>query len=155
MRVGIGYDIHRLVEGRPLILGGVSIAYEKGLLGHSDADVLVHAVCDALLGAAGLGDIGIHFPDSDPQYKDISSLKLLSATYQLLTAEGFRILNLDATLFAEAPKLAPHRQKMQAILSQTMNIKPNEVNIKATTTEGLGVIGKGEGIGAMCIALID
>ncbi|MDJ0986391.1 MAG: 2-C-methyl-D-erythritol 2,4-cyclodiphosphate synthase [Desulfobacterales bacterium] len=155
MRVGIGYDIHRLVEGRPLILGGVSIAYEKGLLGHSDADVLVHAVCDALLGAAGLGDIGIHFPDSDPQYKDISSLKLLSATCQLLTAEGFRILNLDATLFAEAPKLAPHRQKMQAILSQTMNIKPNEVNIKATTTEGLGVIGKGEGIGAMCIALID
>ena len=155
MRVGIGYDIHRLVEWRPLILGGVSIAYEKGLLGHSDADVLVHAVCDALLGAAGLGDIGIHFPDSDPQYKDISSLKLLSATYQLLTAEGVRILNLDATLFAEAPKLAPHRQKMQAILSQTMNIKPNEVNIKATTTEGLGVIGKGEGIGAMCIALID
>ncbi|MDX1708283.1 MAG: 2-C-methyl-D-erythritol 2,4-cyclodiphosphate synthase [Desulfobacterales bacterium] len=155
MRVGIGYDIHRLVKGRPLILGGVSVASEKGLLGHSDADVLVHAVCDALLGAAGLGDIGIHFPDSDPQYKDISSLKLLAATCRLLTAEGFRIVNLDATVFAESPKLAPHRQKMQAILAQTMNIEPNAVNIKATTTEGLGVIGKGEGIGAMCIALID
>ena len=155
MRVGIGYDIHRLVKGRPLILGGVSVAYEKGLLGHSDADVLVHAVCDALLGAAGLGDIGIHFPDSDPQYKNISSLKLLAKTYRLLAAKGYKIVNLDATLFAEAPKLAPHRQKMQNKLADTINIRPEEVNIKATTTEGLGVIGKGEGIGAMCIALID
>ena len=155
MRVGIGYDIHRLVAGRSLVLGGVSIAFEKGLLGHSDADVLVHAVCDALLGAAGLGDIGIHFPDSDPQYKNISSLKLLSETCRLLTAKRFRIINLDATLFAEAPKLAPHRQKMQTILADAMRIRPAQVNIKATTTEGLGVIGKGEGIGAMCIALID
>lgn len=155
MRVGIGYDIHRLVIGRSLVLGGVSIAYEKGLLGHSDADVLVHAICDALLGAAGLGDIGTYFPDSDPQYKDISSLKLLSETCRLLIDKGFRIVNLDATVFAEAPRLAPHRQNMQTILAETMNIGPSEVNIKATTTEGLGVIGKGEGIGAMCIALID
>ena len=155
LRVGIGYDIHRLIIGRSLVLGGVSIAYEKGLLGHSDADVLVHAICDALLGAAGLGDIGTHFPDNDPQYKDISSLKLLSETCRLLIDRGFRIVNLDATVFAEAPKLAPHRQDMQTILAETMNISPSEVNIKATTTEGLGVIGKGKGIGAMCIALID
>ncbi|MGD9057838.1 MAG: 2-C-methyl-D-erythritol 2,4-cyclodiphosphate synthase [Desulfobacterales bacterium] len=155
MRIGIGYDIHRLVKGRPLILGGVSIAYEKGLLGHSDADVLSHAICDALLGAAGLSDIGTHFPDNDPQYKDISSLKLLTETCQLLTDKGFRIVNLDTTLFAQAPKLAPHRQKMQTKLADAMNISPAEVNIKATTTEGLGVIGKGEGIAAMCIALID
>ena len=155
MRIGIGYDIHRLVKGRPLILGGVSIAYEKGLLGHSDADVLSHAICDALLGAAGLSDIGTHFPDDDPQYKDISSLKLLAETCQLLTDKGFRIVNLDTTLFAQAPKLAPQRQKMQTKLADTMNISPAEVNIKATTTEGLGVIGKGEGIAAMCIALID
>lgn len=154
MRVGIGYDIHRLVEGRPLILGGVPVTYEKGLLGHSDADVLVHAVCDALLGAAGLGDIGMHFPDSDPQYKDISSLKLLSKTCRMVTAKGFRIVNLDCIVFAEAPKLGAHRHEMQATIAKVMNIKPEEVNIKATTTEGLGMIGKGEGIGAMCVALI-
>ena len=155
MRIGIGYDIHRLVEGRSLILGGVSIAYDKGLLGHSDADVLVHAICDALLGAAGLGDIGSHFPDDDSQYKDISSLKLLSQTCRLLTDKGYRIVNLDATILAEAPKLAPHRQKMQTNLADTMNISADNINIKATTTEGLGVIGKGKGIGAMCIAMID
>jgi 2-C-methyl-D-erythritol 2,4-cyclodiphosphate synthase len=155
MRVGIGYDIHRLVEGRPLILGGVPVTYEKGLLGHSDADVLVHAVCDALLGAAGLGDIGMHFPDSDPQYKDISSLKLLSKTCRMVTAKGFRIVNLDCIVFAEAPKLGAHRHEMQATIAKVMNIKPEEVNIKATTTEGLGMIGKGEGIGAMCVALIE
>ncbi len=155
MRVGIGYDIHRLVKGRALILGGVSITHDKGLLGHSDADVLIHAICDALLGAAGLGDIGSHFPDNDPQYKDISSLKLLSQTCRMLTEKGYRIVNLDATLMAEAPKLAPHRQKMQAVLADTMNISTADINIKATTTEGLGVIGKGAGIGAMCIALID
>jgi 2-C-methyl-D-erythritol 2,4-cyclodiphosphate synthase len=155
MRIGIGYDIHRLVEGRSLVLGGVSIRYEKGLLGHSDADVIVHAICDALLGAAGMGDIGTHFPDSDRQYKDISSLKLLSETCRLLADQGFRIVNLDATVFAEAPKLAPLRQEMQTVLAAAMNIKPAAVNIKATTTEGLGVIGKGEGIGALCIALID
>jgi 2-C-methyl-D-erythritol 2,4-cyclodiphosphate synthase len=155
MRIGIGYDIHRLVKGRSLILGGVCIAHEKGLLGHSDADVLTHAICDALLGAAGSGDIGTLFPDSDPQYKDISSLTLLTETCQLLTDKGFRIINLDATLFAETPKLAPLRQEMQTRLADAMSIKPAEINIKATTTEGLGVIGKGEGIAAMCIALID
>lgn len=155
MRIGIGYDIHRLVKGRSLIIGGVSIAYEKGLLGHSDADVLSHAICDALLGAAGLGDIGTHFPDSDPQYKDISSLTLLTETCRLLTDKRFRIINLDATLFAEAPKFAPHRPRMQAKLADAMNIRPAKINIKATTTEGLGVIGKGEGIAAMGIALID
>jgi 2-C-methyl-D-erythritol 2,4-cyclodiphosphate synthase len=155
MRIGIGYDIHRLVAGRSLILGGVSIDHEKGLLGHSDADVLIHAICDALLGAAGMGDIGSHFPDNDPGYKDISSLKLLSQTCRLLTDKGYRIVNLDATILAESPKLAPHRQKMQTILAGTMNISASDINIKATTTEGLGVIGKGEGISAVCIAMID
>jgi len=155
MRVGIGYDIHRLVEGRPLILGGVPIAHEKGLLGHSDADVLVHAMCDALLGAAGLGDIGVHFPDTDPQFKNISSLKLLSQSCQMLTEKGFRIINLDSIIFAEAPKIGSYRYEMQNILAKEINIAPNGVNIKATTTEGLGVIGKGEGIGAMCVALLE
>ena len=155
MRVGIGYDIHRLVKGRPLILGGVTISYDKGLLGHSDADVLVHAICDALLGAAGLGDIGLHFPNTDPQFKDISSLKLLSKTCQLLIEKQYCIINLDSIIFAEAPKLESYRHEMQATLAKEMNIAPNKVNIKATTTEGLGVIGKGQGIAAMCIALIE
>jgi 2-C-methyl-D-erythritol 2,4-cyclodiphosphate synthase len=155
MRIGIGYDIHRLVEGRQLILGGVPVAYEKGLLGHSDADVLVHAICDALLGAAGLGDIGMHFPDSDPQYKDISSLKLLSDTCHMVAEEGFRIVNLDTIVFAEEPKLGSQRHAMQTALAKAMDIKAAQVNIKATTTEGLGAIGKGEGIGAMCVALIE
>jgi 2-C-methyl-D-erythritol 2,4-cyclodiphosphate synthase len=140
---------------RPLILGGVTIAYEKGLLGHSDADVLVHAICDALLGAAGLGDIGIHFPDTDPQFKDISSLKLLSKICHKLAEEKMHIINLDSTIFAEAPKLGSYRHDMQNTLAKEMNIAPNGVNIKATTTEGLGVIGKGQGIGAMCVALIE
>ena len=155
MRVGIGYDIHRLVEGRPLILGGVPVAYKKGLLGHSDADVLVHAICDALLGAAALGDIGMHFPDNDPQYKDISSLTLLSNTCQMVAEKGFRIVNLDTIVFAEAPRLGSVRHDMQAEIAKAMNITEEQVNIKATTTEGLGVIGKGEGIGAMCVALIE
>ena len=155
MRVGIGYDIHRLVEGRPLILGGVPVVYEKGLLGHSDADVLVHAICDAILGAAGLGDIGMHFPDNAPQYKDISSLELLSNTCRMVAAKGFRIVNLDTTVFAEAPKLGSQRHDMQQMIAKTMNVAAEQVNIKATTTEGLGVIGKGEGIGAMCVALIE
>ena len=145
MRVGIGYDIHRLVEGRPLILGGVPVEYEKGLLGHSDADVLVHAICDALLGAAGLGDIGMH----------ISSLKLLSKTCRMVAENGFRIVNLDTIVFAEAPKLGTQRRDMQAAIANAMNITAEQINIKATTTEGLGAIGKGEGIGAMCVALID
>ena len=155
MRIGIGYDIHRLVEGRPLILGGVPVVHERGLLGHSDADVLVHAICDALLGAAGLGDIGMHFPDSDPQYKDISSLELLSNTCRMVAAKGFRIVNLDTIVFAEAPKLESLRQNMQQMIAKTMNVTAEQVNVKATTTEGLGVIGKGEGIGAMCVALIE
>jgi 2-C-methyl-D-erythritol 2,4-cyclodiphosphate synthase len=155
MRVGIGYDVHRLVKGRPLILGGVSIAYEKGLLGHSDADVLVHAICDALLGATGLGDIGHHFPDTDPQFKDISSLKLLSRICHMLAEKQNHIVNLDSIIFAEAPKLASYRHEMQNTLAKEMNIAPNGVNIKATTTEGLGMIGKGQGIGAMCVALIE
>ena len=155
MRVGIGYDIHRLIAGRALVLGGVSITFEKGLLGHSDADVLVHAICDALLGAAGLGDIGIHFPDSDPRYKNIDSLKLLAKSCSMMTEKGFHIINLDATVFAEAPKLASHHQEIKTTLAEAMRIKPDAINIKATTTEGLGIIGKGEGIAAMCIALID
>ena len=155
MRVGIGYDIHRLVVGRPLILGGVPLVHEKGLLGHSDADVLVHAICDAILGAAGLGDIGMHFPDNDPQYKDISSLKLLSNTCRMVTAKGFRIVNLDTIVFAETPKLGSQRQDMQQMIAKTMNVTAEQVNVKATTTEGLGVIGKGEGIGAMCVALLE
>jgi 2-C-methyl-D-erythritol 2,4-cyclodiphosphate synthase len=155
MRVGIGYDIHRLVEGRPLILGGVPVVYEKGLIGHSDADVLVHAICDALLGAAGLGDIGMHFPDSDPQYRDISSLMLLSNTCRMVAAEGFRIVNLDTIVFAEAPRLGSQRHDMQTMIAKTMGVTAQQINSKATTTEGLGVIGKGEGIGAMCVALIE
>lgn len=155
MRAGIGYDVHRLVKGRPLILGGVPIAYEKGLLGHSDADVLTHAICDALLGAAGLGDIGMHFPDTDPRYKDISSLKLLAETCRMLAEKGFRIANIDSILFAEAPKLGSHRQAMQTALAKAMNISADAINIKATTTEGLGAIGKGKGMAAMCVALIE
>jgi 2-C-methyl-D-erythritol 2,4-cyclodiphosphate synthase len=155
MRIGIGYDIHRLVKGRPLILGGVSIVYEKGLLGHSDADVLAHAICDALLGAAGLGDIGMHFPDTDPRYKDISSLRLLVKTCRMLAEKGLRIVNLDSVVFAEAPKLESHRQVMQITLAKTINIPADAINIKATTTEGLGAIGKGKGIAAMCTALIE
>ncbi len=155
MRIGMGYDVHRLVEGRKLVLGGVTIPFEKGLLGHSDADVLVHAVCDALLGAAGLGDIGLHFPDTDSEYKDVASIKILAKTYELISAKGFSIMNLDSTIFADAPKLSPYRDAMQKNISRTIEIEQNRVNVKATTFEGLGMIGKGEGIGAMCVALID
>lgn len=155
MRIGMGYDVHRLVEGRKLVLGGVTIPFEKGLLGHSDADVLVHAVCDALLGAAGLGDIGLHFPDTDSEYKDVASIKILAKTYELISAKGFTIMNLDSTIFADAPKLFPYRDAMQKNISRTIEIEQDRVNVKATTFEGLGMIGKGEGIGAMCVALID
>jgi 2-C-methyl-D-erythritol 2,4-cyclodiphosphate synthase len=155
MRVGIGYDVHRLVSGRKLILGGVDIPFEKGLLGHSDADVLVHAVCDALLGAAGLGDIGVHFPDTDPEYKDISSIKILAQTYELISRKNFKVMNLDSTIFADAPKLFPYREAMKKNIARTIEIEPRCVNVKATTLEGLGMIGKGEGIGAMCVALLE
>ena len=155
MRIGIGYDVHPLTAGRKLVLGGVTIPFEKGLLGHSDADVLVHAVCDALLGAAGLGDIGMHFPDTDPMYKDISSIKILAKTYELVNSKNFKIMNLDSTIFADAPKLSPYREAMQKNIARSIEIKPECVNVKATTFEGLGMIGKGEGIGAMCVVLIQ
>ena len=155
MRMGIGYDVHRLVAGRKLVLGGVLIPFEKGLLGHSDADVLVHAVCDALLGAAGLGDIGLHFPDTDPRYKDISSLVLLNETSKMVRNKGFSIRNIDTIIFAEAPKIGPFRQNMQKNLAAAVDVDPGCINIKATTTEGLGMIGKGQGIAAMSIVLIE
>jgi 2-C-methyl-D-erythritol 2,4-cyclodiphosphate synthase len=154
MRVGTGYDVHRLVPGRKLILGGVEIPFKKGLLGHSDADVLLHAICDALLGAAGLADIGVHFPDTDAMYKDIGSLELLEQTRDKLSARGFSIQNLDATVFAEAPKISPYRAAMRACIAKTLHLSVEDVNIKATTTEGLGYIGKGEGVAAMCTVLI-
>ena len=155
MRIGIGYDVHRLVTGRKLVLGGTLIPYEKGLLGHSDADVLTHAVCDALLGAAGLGDIGLHFPDTDPVYKDISSLTLLAQTRAKIRNKGFNIVNIDTIIFAESPKLSSYRKSMQENLAAIVEIDPSYINIKATTTEGLGMIGKGEGIGAMSVVLIN
>ena len=154
MRIGIGYDLHRLVEGRKLILGGVTIPFEKGLLGHSDADVLIHAVCDALLGAAGLGDIGLHFPDNDPNLKDISSMIILSKTYNLLKDKGFTVINLDSTIMAEEPKITPFRATIQKNIARMIEIEPECVNVKATTLETLGMVGKGEGIAALCIALI-
>lgn len=155
MRVGTGFDVHRLVTGRKLILGGVEIPFEKGLLGHSDADVVLHAVCDALLGAAGLEDIGAHFPDSDDAYKDIDSIKLLERTRDKLSASGFSIQNLDATVFAEAPKISPYRAAMRERIADILNLAIEDVNIKATTTEGLGYVGRGEGIAAMCTVLIS
>ena len=154
MRVGMGFDVHRLTTQRPLILGGVTIPYKMGLLGHSDADVLIHAVCDALLGAAGLGDIGIHFPDTDPKFKDIDSLLLLKYVGEMLKKDGFSVLNIDATLLAEQPKIAPYRIEMQRNIARAINIDPSLAHVKATTTEGLGSIGRGEGIAAMCVALI-
>ena len=154
MRIGLGYDVHRLIKGRRLILGGVLIPHPMGLSGHSDADVLTHAVCDALLGAAAEGDIGIHFPDSDPQYRDISSLKLLTVTSQILRSKKYEITNIDATIVAEAPKIEPYRAKMVHNLADAARVASDCVNVKATTVEGLGSIGKGEGIAAMCVALI-
>ena len=151
----MGYDIHRLVVGRRLVLGGVTIPFEKGLLGHSDADVLVHSVCDALLGAANLGDIGAHFPDTDPQFEGISSIKILAKTHRMISDRGFKIVNLDSTIFADAPKISPFMDAMRKNIAHTIEIDPNCVNVKATTFEGLGMIGKGEAIGAMCVALID
>ena len=155
MRSGIGYDIHRLVSGRKLILGGVDIPFEKGLFGHSDADVLIHAVCDALLGAAGLGDIGLHFPDTDAAYRGISSMVLLDKTVQLLASSGFSVVNADATVMAEAPKLSPFRKAMQENIAGALHLSEDCVNVKATTTEGLGAIGNREGIAAMCVVMIN
>ena len=155
MRIGIGYDVHKLVAGRKLFLGGVEIPFAKGLLGHSDADVLVHAVCDALLGAAGLGDIGRHFPDIDLQYKDISSLILLTETNTMIRNKGFTIRNIDTIIFAETPKINPFHKQMQENLARAVEVDAGCINIKATTTEGLGTIGKGEGIAAMSVALLE
>jgi len=155
MRIGFGYDVHRLVGGRRLILGGVSIPFEKGLEGHSDADVLTHAVCDAILGAAGAGDIGSHFPDTDPRYQNADSLVLLTRVAAIVAEAGIAVVNLDATVVAEAPKLMPHRIAMQQNLARAAGIDPKRVNVKATTTEGLGFIGRGEGIAATCVALLD
>ena len=154
MRVGIGYDVHRLVKGRKLILGGVTVPFEKGLSGHSDADTLLHAVCDALLGAASSGDIGQHFPDTDPEFKDISSIHILRRTGQIIRDEGYSVLHIDATILAEAPKLQPYLKEMQQNIAHALEIASKNVNVKATTTEGLGIIGKGEGIAAMCVGLI-
>ena len=149
MRVGMGYDVHKLVEDRDLILGGVKISYEKGLLGHSDADVLLHAIMDALLGAAALGDIGRHFPDTDPQYKGISSIKLLEHVGKLIEDNLYVIGNIDATIIAQRPKMAPHIEQMR------MHVDISQVNIKATTEEGLGFTGSGAGISAQAIAALD
>ena len=155
MRIGQGFDVHALVEGRKLILGGVQIPYEKGLEGHSDADVLIHAVCDALLGAAGLGDIGMHFPDTDPAYKGADSRVLLRAVAQKVAAAGFEVANVDSTIVAQAPRMAPHIAKMAANISADLGIARAAVNVKATTTEKLGFTGRGEGIAAQAIALLD
>ena len=146
MRIGQGYDVHKLVEGRDLILGGVTVPYEKGLLGHSDADVLVHAVMDALLGAAALGDIGQHFPDTDPKYKGISSIALLKEVGALLEKEGYIIENIDATIIAQRPKLAAYRPQMAKNIAEALHLEVNQVSVKATTEEGLGFTGSGEGI---------
>lgn len=154
MRIGQGYDVHRLTEDRKLILGGVEIPYERGLLGHSDADVLVHAVMDALLGAAALGDIGQHFPDTDPRYKGISSIVLLNEVGKLLAENGYVVGNIDATIIAQKPKLAAYRPQMAENMAAALGIKPGQVSVKATTEEGLGFTGCGEGISAQAIALL-
>jgi 2-C-methyl-D-erythritol 2,4-cyclodiphosphate synthase len=155
MRTGIGIDFHRFAANRKLILGGVEIPHERGLTGHSDADVLLHAICDALLGAAALGDIGRHFPNSDPQYKNISSLRLLSETKQKITTAGFQIENIDATVIAEQPRLAPYIPKMICKIAETLKIEVSQINIKATTSEGLGALGRAEGVAALAIALLS
>lgn len=155
MRIGMGYDVHRLTENRELIMGGVRIPYEKGLLGHSDADVLLHAVMDALLGAAALGDIGKHFPDNDPAYSGISSLKLLKKVGELLEEHSFLIENIDATIIAQAPKMRPHIDAMRENIANALHIDVSQVNVKATTEEGLGFTGSGEGISAQAVCLLN
>lgn len=155
MRIGSGYDVHRLAEGRKLILGGVEIPYEKGLLGHSDADVLVHAVMDALLGAAAMGDIGRHFPDNDEQYKNISSLLLLEKVSLLLKERGYNTINIDATVIAQKPKFAPYIEQMVKNMADVLGVPCDSINVKATTEEGLGFTGSGEGIAAQAVCLIE
>ena len=155
MRIGMGYDVHKLVEGRDLILGGVKIPYEKGLLGHSDADVLLHAIMDSLLGAAALGDIGTHFPDTDPKYKGASSIELLKYVGDLLKENNFTIGNIDSTIIAQRPKLAPFIKEMRKNIATALNMSENDINVKATTEEGLGFTGCGEGISSNSICLIN
>jgi 2-C-methyl-D-erythritol 2,4-cyclodiphosphate synthase len=153
-RIGIGYDIHRLVEGRKLVLGGVEIPFEKGLLGHSDSDVLTHAICDALLGAAALGDIGTHFPDSDPRWAGASSLEFLARVVELVTQKGYRVANVDATVMAERPKVMPYVQAMRERLASILQINVDQVNVKAKTNEGLESVGRGEAMAAQAVALV-
>ena len=155
MRIGMGYDMHRLTEGRDMIIGGVKIPYEKGLLGHSDADVLLHAICDALLGAAALGDIGKHFPDNDEKYKGIDSMLLLREVIAKLKEKGYYVVNVDATIIAQAPKLSPYISKMIENISNELGVDTSAVNVKATTEEGLGFTGEKLGIAAHCVCLIN
>ena len=155
MRIGMGYDVHRLVEDRDLIIGGEKIEYEYGLLGHSDADVLLHAIMDALLGAAALGDIGTHFPDTDERYRGISSVRLLAYVDQLLEENGYSVGNIDATIIAQWPKMAPYIQKIRENIANTLGLELNQVNIKATTEEGLGFTGSGDGISAQAVCILE
>ena len=155
MRIGQGFDVHALVAGRKLIIGGVEIPYHLGLLGHSDADVLLHAICDALLGACALGDIGRHFPDSDARYKGIDSRELMRHVMHLLVEQGYRVVNVDATIIAQAPKMAPHIPTMVAHIAADLGVEIGAVNVKATTTENLGFTGRGEGIAAQAICLLE
>ena len=155
MRIGYGYDVHPLVKGRKLVLGGVTVPFEKGLKGHSDADVLLHAVCDALLGAMTAGDIGKHFPDTSPKYKDISSLTLLKEVYKIIESKGFKINNIDTTIIAEKPYLGLYFLRMRENIAKTLDIELEKVNIKATTSEGLGFVGEGKGIVAYAVALVQ
>jgi 2-C-methyl-D-erythritol 2,4-cyclodiphosphate synthase len=155
MRVGFGYDVHRFVEGRPLMLGGIEIPHEQGLLGHSDADVLLHAICDAMIGAAGLGDIGTHFPDTSPEFKDISSLILLRKTADLIRGRGLRLANIDSTIVAQRPRLSAFIPQMVEKISNEIGLAPDRVNVKAKTTEKLGFAGREEGIAAYAVALVQ
>ncbi|ADI25156.1 2-C-methyl-D-erythritol 2,4-cyclodiphosphate synthase [Geobacillus zalihae] len=154
-RIGQGFDVHQLVEGRPLIIGGVTIPYEKGLLGHSDADVLLHAVADACLGAIGAGDIGRHFPDTDPRFKDADSAELLAHVWALARQEGYRLVNADCTIIAQKPKMAPYIEEMRAVIARLLEAERSQVNVKATTTEKLGFTGREEGIAAQAVVLLQ
>ena len=155
MRIGIGYDIHKLGKGEKVTLGGIDIPFDKSLIGHSDADVLLHAICDAMLGAAGEGDIGVHFPDNDPLYKGISSIELLKRTHRIIEMRGFRISNVDSVLIAEKPRIAPYRDSMIKNIAVSLGIEPARVHIKATTNEGIGPVGREEGMAAYAVCLLD
>jgi len=155
MRIGQGYDVHQFAANRPLIIGGVRIPYERGLIGHSDADVLLHAISDALLGAIGAGDIGRHFPDTDPKYKDADSKHLLKVVWSMVREKGYQLGNIDAVIIAQAPKMAPHIPEMVAVIAELLECEPDKINIKATTTEKLGFTGRGEGIAAQAVCLLE